>query len=89
MRFTGNWMGSYEGWYPDKNFLAANSLPKSLPTLRDFYMIGQWSEPGGGITPCIKSGRDVARIICLEDGREWVAPNRKAAAGGSSHVFRA
>ena len=76
VRFTGNWMGSYEGWYPDKNFLAANSLPKSLPTLRDFYMIGQWSEPGGGITPCIKSGRDVARIICLEDGREWVAPSR-------------
>jgi phytoene dehydrogenase-like protein len=76
IRYTGNWMGSYEGWYPDKNFLTAKPLPRRLPSLRDFFMIGQWTEAGGGITPCIKSGRDTARIICKEDGRSWKAPNK-------------
>jgi phytoene dehydrogenase-like protein len=74
-RYTANWMGSYEGWYPSKDFLAAKPLPRTLPTLRDFYMIGQWVEPGGGITPSIKTGRDIARIICKEDGRRWQVPS--------------
>ncbi|HEX2959333.1 MAG TPA: NAD(P)/FAD-dependent oxidoreductase [Chitinispirillaceae bacterium] len=77
IRYTGNWLGSYEGWYPDKNFLAAKPLPRRVPSLRDFYMIGQWTEAGGGITPCIKSGRDIARIICRKDTRTWIAPNKR------------
>jgi phytoene dehydrogenase-like protein len=74
-RYTGNWKGSYEGWYPDKNFLAAKPLPRTLPGVGDFFMAGQWTEAGGGITPCIKAGRDVARIICHQDKRAWVPPN--------------
>ncbi len=81
-RYTGNWMGSHEGWYPPRDFLVARPLARTLPGLRDFYMIGQWVEPGGGVTPCIKTGRDIARIICREDGREWCDPRRALGRAG-------
>jgi phytoene dehydrogenase-like protein len=42
-------------------------MDKSLPGLENFYMIGQWVEPGGGLPPAIMSGRNVTQIICKKD----------------------
>ena len=71
IRYTGNWRGSIQGWMPSKDFLAAKPLRKELPGLKNFYMTGHWVEPSGGITPAVKTGRDIAWIICSRDGKKF------------------
>jgi phytoene dehydrogenase-like protein len=75
MRFTNNWKGSFEGWVlsPRTGF---KSMKKTLPGLRNFYMTGQWVEPGGGLPTAIMSGRNVCQIICREDGKEFYIRQR-------------
>lgn len=69
-RYTHNWKASYEGWMPNsKNMLVR--FKKTLPGLKNFYMIGQWTSPGGGLPPAAKDGRDVAYRICKADGKTF------------------
>ena len=70
IRYTNNWQGSYEGWLPRPGSLM-NSIKKELPGLKDFYLIGQWVEPGGGLPPAIMSGRNVTQLICRRDGKDF------------------
>ena len=72
IRYTNNWHGSAQGWYPPQDILSAAPLRKELPGLGDFYMIGQWVEPGGGVPPAALSGRNVAQIICKGDKKPFV-----------------
>ncbi|MBN1291747.1 MAG: NAD(P)/FAD-dependent oxidoreductase [Candidatus Latescibacteria bacterium] len=69
-RYTNNWKGSFEGWIltPQVGF---RQMKKTLPGLNNFYMIGQWVDPGGGLPTAIKSGRDVAQIICKKDSKKF------------------
>ena len=66
LRYTNNWKGSFEGWQPGPGTLLLR-MDKSLPGLKNFYMIGQWVEPGGGLPPAIMSGRNVTQIICKKE----------------------
>ena len=66
-RYTGTWQGSIQGWANEKIF-EKNPFKKELPGLANFYMTGQWVEPGGGVPTVFKSGRDLAQIICKKDG---------------------
>jgi phytoene dehydrogenase-like protein len=70
VRHTGNWQGSYEGWLPTPRILGRR-IPRTLPGLEDFYMAGQWVEPGGGLPSAALSGRYVAQMICARDGRAF------------------
>lgn len=70
IRYTNNWKGSFEGWHPGPGTLMLR-IDKSLPGLKNFYMIGQWVEPGGGLPPAIMSGRSVAQIICKKDRKKF------------------
>jgi phytoene dehydrogenase-like protein len=72
IRYTSNWKGSFEGWQPNPGTLMLR-MDKTLPGLRNFYMIGQWVEPGGGLPPAIMSGRNVTQIICKEDRKTFTA----------------
>ncbi|MDP1623563.1 MAG: NAD(P)/FAD-dependent oxidoreductase [Bacteroidales bacterium] len=63
-RYTNNWKGSVQGWLPGKNIIAQSPVKSELPGLTDFYFIGHWTIPGGGLPVAIKSARDVAQIIC-------------------------
>src|SRR3989304_3414190 len=60
-RYTGNWLGSTCGWLLTKQTMRMNILgiSKTLPGLRNFYMIGQWVEPGGTLSLAGTSGRHV------------------------------
>lgn len=69
-RYTNNWRGSYEGWLPGPGALMV-TIKKELPGLNNLYMIGQWVEPGGGLPNTIRSGRNVAQIICKKDNKEF------------------
>lgn len=63
-RYTNNWKGSVQGWLPGKNIIAQSPVKTELPGLIDFYFIGQWTIPGGGLPVAIKSARDVVKTIC-------------------------
>jgi phytoene dehydrogenase-like protein len=70
-RYTGNWRGSYEGWLPSAQSLMVR-MSKTLPGLDNFYMAGQWVEPGGGLPTAAMSGRNVTQIICKKDKKPFV-----------------
>ena len=71
IRYTHNWQGSYQGWYPSGDLLTAKPLSKTLPGLARFYMIGQWVEPGGGLPIVALAGRNVAQMLCKRDGKRF------------------
>lgn len=77
--FTNNWKGSFEGWLitPETGF---RQLPNTLPGLKDFYMCGQWVAVGGGLPTVMLSGRDVAQMICKNEGKEFETTAAKPAA---------
>jgi phytoene dehydrogenase-like protein len=67
VRYTGNWRASFEGWLPTPKYLA-KGLPCRLPGLDDFYMAGQWVQPGGGLPSGVMTARQVQQRICKRDG---------------------
>lgn len=74
-RYTGNWQGSSCGWLLTKQTMPIMilGLDKTLPRLRNFYMAGQWVEPGGSVPIVAMSGRNVIQLICHADSRPFVA----------------
>lgn len=70
VRYTGNWRGSMEGWLMTPT-TGIRTLPAVLPGLKDFYMIGQWVSPGGGLPSGLFTGREVSKKICRDSGRPW------------------
>lgn len=72
VRYTNNWMGSFEGFIPTvDNF--QRKIKKTLPGLDNFYMIGQWVQPGGGLPTGGMHGRYITQLICKKDGKEFKA----------------
>jgi phytoene dehydrogenase-like protein len=69
-RYTGNWRGSFEGWLPSPRTLTMR-MSKTLPDLYDFYMIGQWVQPGGGLPSAVMSARHVLQLICKEHNKRF------------------
>lgn len=70
-RYTNNWKGSTQGWLPGKNLLARSPVSFHLPGLKNFYYSSHWNQPGGGLPIAIKTGRDVAKLICREQGKKF------------------
>lgn len=74
-RYTANWRGSIYGWAmaPRKmTLMMGQGMGKMLPGLQNFYMIGQWVEPGGNVQLAAASGRDVLETICQKAGQPFV-----------------
>lgn len=72
IRYTNNWKGSLEGWMLSPKLGLNPQMKKVLPGLNNFYMAGQWVQPGGGLPSGIISGRHVTQIICKEDKKTFV-----------------
>jgi phytoene dehydrogenase-like protein len=72
-RYTGNWRGSYEGWMFDSDFSLMSSMRKTLPGLKNFYMAGQWVNPGGGIPTAVMSGNHTIQMICRKDKKKFTS----------------
>jgi phytoene dehydrogenase-like protein len=74
-RYTGNWQGSSCGWLLTKETmpLMLSGMRKTLPHVSDFYMAGQWVEPGGSVPVVAMSGRNIIQQICAEDKQEFEA----------------
>jgi phytoene dehydrogenase-like protein len=71
-RYTGNWQGSSQGWLPGKNMIAPSPVDAVIPGLEDFYLAGQWTQPGGGLPVAIKSARSVAQMICHKHKKTFI-----------------
>jgi phytoene desaturase len=71
-RYTLNREGSFMGWLPTPKAMRTLVL-KTLPGLSNFYMAGQWVAPGGGVPPCLYSGRHIIQILCKRDGKRFSA----------------
>jgi phytoene dehydrogenase-like protein len=70
-RLTGNWRGSYEGWmFNSESF--TSSMNKTLPGLENFYMAGQWVNPGGGMPTAAMSGNHTIQLICNRDKKKFI-----------------
>ena len=69
-RYTRNHRGAFEGWLMTPQSVRT-ALPKTLPGLGDFFMAGQWVEPGGGIPPALYSGRNLVQLLCKRDGKTF------------------
>jgi len=72
-RYTGNWKGSFEGWLltPQNASTLMKPMRQTLPGLENFYMCGQWVEPGGGLPTGVMSGRRLVKALCKEDRRDF------------------
>jgi len=71
-RYTNNWKGSTQGWLPGKNIIAPSPVNPTIPGLQNFYLVGHWTQPGGGLPVAIKSARTVAQIICHKYHKPFV-----------------
>ncbi|SFG78924.1 hypothetical protein SAMN05660649_02731 [Desulfotomaculum arcticum] len=69
-RYTRNHRGSFEGWLPTPEAVRT-VIPKTLPGLANFYMAGQWVQPGGGVQLSINSGRDLVKTLCEQGRKEF------------------
>lgn len=69
-RYTGNWNGSTCGFLMtgETMRMLINGIPKTLPGLDRFYMVGQWVEPGGSVPLAAASGRSAIQLLCHADG---------------------
>ncbi len=66
-RYTAGWRGSTQGWLMTpalmKKMMSGGALPKTFAGIGNFQLIGQWAEPGGGLPPAARMGRDAVRAI--------------------------
>jgi phytoene dehydrogenase-like protein len=66
-RYTLNHEGAWEGWLMTPEAMRTY-VERTLPSLSNFYMAGQWVMPGGGVSPCLYSGRHAVQLLCHHDG---------------------
>ena len=70
IRYTGNWKGSHQGWIPDaKSFMTR--IKNTLPGLKNFYMVGQWTQDGGGVPTGAMTARNITQVICKKDNKKF------------------
>jgi phytoene dehydrogenase-like protein len=73
-RYTSNWQGSSCGWLLTKKtmFYMMRGMSKTLPGLKNFYLAGQWVEPGGSVPIVAMSGRNAVQLICYAEGLPFI-----------------
>ncbi|MGD9146297.1 MAG: NAD(P)/FAD-dependent oxidoreductase, partial [Anaerolineae bacterium] len=69
-RYTLNHKGAWEGWLMTPEAIRT-TIERTLPGLSNFYMAGQWVMPGGGVPPCLYSGRHAVQLLCRQDGKPF------------------
>jgi phytoene desaturase len=69
-RYTLNHKGAWEGWMMTPQAMRTQ-VERTLPGLGGFYMAGQWVMPGGGVPPCLYSGRHAVELLCRHDRKPF------------------
>ncbi|MCK4746897.1 MAG: NAD(P)/FAD-dependent oxidoreductase, partial [Bacteroidales bacterium] len=71
IRYTGVWKGAYEGFLPTSKNMG-KGLKMTVKGLENFYLIGQWIFPGGGLPPSAQSGKWVFQLITEKDKKKFI-----------------
>jgi phytoene dehydrogenase-like protein len=74
-RITGNLNGSITGWKLTPAQAVAK-IPKTLPGLDNFWMVGHWVYPGGGVPGGVATGREVIWQQCKRDKKSFVTERK-------------
>jgi phytoene dehydrogenase-like protein len=69
-RITGNLKGSIVGWKLTPK-QAVTKVPKILPGLKNFWMVGHWVYPGGGLPAGLATAREVIWRQCKKDKKPF------------------
>ncbi len=72
IRYTGNFKGAFEGWMPTIANIKVK-MARTIPGINNLFLVGQWLNPGGGLPPCGIDGREIAKKLCLLEGRAFKA----------------
>ncbi len=51
--------------------MMVQGVPKRLPGLKHFSMVGHWTEPGGSVPIAAMSGRNMIYELCHEDNKPF------------------
>jgi phytoene dehydrogenase-like protein len=70
-RYTANWKGSITGWALIPGQASVN-IPKTLPGLDNFWMVGQWVYPGGGLPSGVSTAREAVWRQCKKDRKQFI-----------------
>lgn len=68
-----SWRGAYEGIAPSEASMFRD-VEKTVAGLGDFYLAGQWVEPGSGAPTALASGRQAAERLCRDARTPFVTP---------------
>ncbi len=69
-RYARCYQGAAIGWAMTPERLGGY-VKKTLPGLKNFYMAGQWLEPGGGVPIAVHSARQTVQLLCHQDGKAF------------------
>lgn len=61
-RYTSNYMGAAYGWAQTPNQSGKNRLQQITP-IKNLYLVGHWTTPGGGTITAALSGQNAAKLI--------------------------
>jgi phytoene dehydrogenase-like protein len=81
-RYTLNYRGAMLGWEMSPDQLGADR-PNIDGPVRNLYLVGHWTQPGGGITPVIISAIQTARRITRNTGSVRALDTRRALSAGT------
>lgn len=70
IRYTGVWKGAYEGFLPTSKNMT-RSIKNKVKGLDNFYLIGQWLSPGGGLPPSAQSGKWLFQEITKNNKKKF------------------
>lgn len=84
-RYTNNRNGSWMGWEKQMdNIMQEKKLKRSLPGLANFYMIGHWTQVGGGLPSVVLQARNLVQVLCKENGQTFSTTIGESSPGVSS-----
>ncbi len=72
-----HWTAAYRGcqaWGAPKEYqkeVMKNGVSKTLPGLKNFYMVGQWAVGTIGLNTVCLTGRNLIRDLCKQDGKKF------------------
>lgn len=72
-RFTGGWQG-LQPWQPERASLKVilKGMSRTLPGLRNFYVVGQQVGAMGGLPMAAVAGHNLVKYLCRRDRRPFV-----------------
>jgi phytoene dehydrogenase-like protein len=71
VRYTDAYKGAYMSWLLSPH-VKSLKVPRTLKGLNNLFMIGQWTNPPGGLPTALLSARWAVQVLCRQDQRKFI-----------------